>query len=335
MIEVTNLSKSYGSTQALSGVSFRVESGEIIGLLGPNGAGKTTMMRVLTGFLQPDEGQATVDGLDVLSDTLEVQKRIGYLPENAPLYPELSVQKYLKMMADLRQIPAEEQPARLSEAVRATALVDHLTRPIGELSKGYRQRVGLAQAILHQPKLLIFDEPTAGLDPTQIVEVRRLIRRLASRSTVLLSTHILSEVEATCDRVIILLNGEVKADARLADLAATTDAVLVLAEGAPDAAPDVADRLKALAGVETVEAYPTPDGQEYRVRGAGGADLRPAIYELARQKNWPLLELRRDARTLETVFNELTTTLRQAPGPLAQGQRAQDTANASLEGGEA
>ena len=151
MIEVTNLSNSYGSTQALRGVSFRVESGEIIGLLGPNGAGKTTMMRVLTGFLQPDEGQATVDGLDVLSDTLEVQKRIGYLPENAPLYPELSVQAYLKMMADLRQIPAAEQPARLSEAVRATALVDHLTRPIGELSKGYRQRVGLAQAILHQP----------------------------------------------------------------------------------------------------------------------------------------------------------------------------------------
>lgn len=322
MIEVTNLSKSYGSTQALRRVSFHVESGEIIGLLGPNGAGKTTMMRVLTGYLQPDEGHVTVDGLDVLTETLEVQKRIGYLPENAPLYPELSVQAYLKMMADLRQIPAAEQPARLSEAVRATALTDHLTRPIGELSKGYRQRVGLAQAILHQPKLLICDEPTASLDPTQIVEVRRLIRRLASHSTVILSTHILSEVEATCDRVIILLNGEVKADARLADLAATTDAVLVLAEGAPDATHD----LKALTGVETVEAYPTPDGQEYRVRGAEGVDLRSAIYELAHTKNWPLRELRRDVRTLETVFNELTTARRQA----------QDTAaNVSQEGGEA
>jgi ABC-2 type transport system ATP-binding protein len=303
MIEVTDLSKSYGSTQALRGVSFRVESGEIIGLLGPNGAGKTTMMRVLTGFLQPDEGQATVDGLDVLTDTLEVQKRIGYLPENAPLYPELSVQAYLKMMADLRQIPADEQPARLSEAVRATALTDHLTRPIGELSRGYRQRVGLAQAILHQPKLLICDEPTASLDPTQIVEVRRLIRRLARHSTVILSTHVLSEVEATCDRVIILLNGEVKADARLSDLAATSDAVLVLAEGAPSATRD----LKALAGVKTVEAHPTPDGQEYRVRGAEGVDLRSAIYGLAREKNWPLRELRRDVRTLETVFNELTS----------------------------
>ncbi len=303
MIEVTNVSKSYGSTQALKGVSFHVESGEIIGLLGPNGAGKTTMMRVLTGYLQPDEGQVTVDGLDVLTDTLEVQKRIGYLPENAPLYPELSVQAYLKMMADLRQIPAAEQPALLSQAVRATALTDHLTRTIGELSKGYRQRVGLAQAILHQPKLLICDEPTAGLDPTQIVETRRLIRRLARQSTVLLSTHILSEVEATCDRVIILLNGEVRADARLADLAATTDAILVLAQGAPDASGD----LRALAGVKTVEAYPTPEGREYRVRGAEGVDLRPAIYELVRKKNWPLRELRRDVRTLETVFNELTS----------------------------
>ncbi len=303
MIDVTAVSKSYGSIRALHDVSFHVESGEIIGLLGPNGAGKTTMMRVLTGYLQPDGGQVTVDGLDVLTDTLEVQKRIGYLPENAPLYPELSVQAYLKMMADMRQIPLDDQPARLSSAVRATALTDHLTRPIGELSKGYRQRVGLAQAILHRPQVLIMDEPTAGLDPTQIVEVRRLIRRLAQHSTVLLSTHILSEVEATCDRVVILLNGEVKADARLSQLAATTDAVLVLAEGAPDVTRD----LKSLPGARSVEATRTPDGREFRVRGAKGKDLRPAIYELARQKGWPLRELRRDARTLEAVFNELAT----------------------------
>jgi ABC-2 type transport system ATP-binding protein len=331
MIEVTNLSKSYGSTQALRGVSFQVESGEIIGLLGPNGAGKTTMMRVLTGFLQPDEGQVTVDGLDVLTDTLEVQKRIGYLPEEAPLYPELSVQAYLKMMAELRQIPAEEQPALLSEAVRATALTNHLTHPIGELSKGYRQRVGLAQAILHQPKLLILDEPTASLDPTQIVEVRRLIRRLASQSTVVLCTHILSEVEATCDRVIILLNGEVKADARLADLAATTDVVLVLDEGARDVTSD----LKTLPGAQAVEAHSTPDGRAYRVQGAEGADLRPAIYELARQSDWPLRELRRDVRTLETVFNELASEAK----PASAIQQAQDTvANVDLnmpkEGGD-
>jgi ABC-2 type transport system ATP-binding protein len=303
MIDVTDVSKSYGPIRALHQVSFHVGVGEIIGLLGPNGAGKTTMMRVLTGYLQPDSGQVTVDGLDVLTDTLEVQKRIGSLPENAPLYPELSVQSYLKMIADLRQIPATDQAARLSEAVRAIDLADHLTRPIGQLSKGYRQRVGLAQTILHRPKLLILDEPTAGLDPTQIVEVRRLIRRLASRSTVLLSTHILSEVEATCDRVIILLNGEVKADARLADLSATADAVLVLGDVASDATRD----LKTLPGVRSVEVSRVPDGRAYRVRGANGADLRPAIYGLAREKDWPLRELRHDVRTLEAVFNELVT----------------------------
>jgi ABC-2 type transport system ATP-binding protein len=303
MIDVRGVSKAYGSVKALQDVSFQVAAGEIIGLLGPNGAGKTTMMKILTGYLQPDAGQVQVDGLDVLTDTLEVQQRIGYLPENAPLYPEMSVQSYLKMIADLRQIPVSEQPPLLSEAVRATALVDHLTRPIGQLSKGYRQRVGLAQAILHKPKLLILDEPTIGLDPTQIVEVRRLIRNLARRSTVLLSTHILSEVEATCDRVIILLNGEVRADAHLAELATTVDTILVLAEGTRD----VASALKSLRGVRAVERVPTSDGQGYRVRGGNGADLRPEIYRLAREKDWPLRELRRDVRTLETVFNELAT----------------------------
>jgi ABC-2 type transport system ATP-binding protein len=303
MIKVTDISKSYGPIEALDGVSFHVAPGQVIGLLGPNGAGKTTVMKILTGYLQPDSGQATVDGLDVLADTLEVQKRIGYLPENAPLYPELSVQAYLMMMAELRQIPTAERPRYISEAVRETDLADHLTRPIGQLSKGYRQRVGLAQAILHKPKLLILDEPTVGLDPTQIVQVRRLIRRLAEQSTVLLSTHILSEVEATCDGVIILLNGQVKADARLADLAATVDAVLVLDKSAPD----VTGELKLLHGVRSVECTRSPDGFEYRVRGTEGADLRAAIYELARQKSWPLRELRRDARTLEMIFNELAT----------------------------
>src|SRR5512137_1294857 len=175
MIEVSELKKSYGSVEALRGLSFSIAAGQIVGLLGPNGAGKTTIIKILTGYLQPDAGTVTVDGLDVLTHTREVQARIGYLPENAPLYPELSVQGYLKMMAELRQIPRSEQIARISEAVQATGLAEHLTRPIGTLSKGFRQRVGLAQAILHRPKLLILDEPTVGLDPTQIVEIRRLI----------------------------------------------------------------------------------------------------------------------------------------------------------------
>ena len=304
MIEVTDLTKSYGPIEALRGVTFHIAPGEIVGLLGPNGAGKTTIIKILTGYLQPDDGSVYVNGLDVLTHTRQVQAQIGYLPETAPLYPELSVQAYLKMMAELRQIPEDEQVARLSEAIYATGLENHLIRPIGQLSKGFRQRVGLAQAILHQPKLLILDEPTLGLDPTQIVEIRRLIRRLAEHSTILFSTHILSEVEALCDRVIILMNGQIKADARLSELAATPDAVLVL----EDAPVGVDGALRNLSGVRDIERTQTPDGYPtYRVlgKGADGADLCPAIYSLAREEGWRLRELRRDVRTLETVFNEL------------------------------
>ncbi|MBN1659788.1 MAG: ATP-binding cassette domain-containing protein [Anaerolineae bacterium] len=306
MIDVKEVCKSYGPVQALNDVSFHVDAGEIIGLLGPNGAGKTTMMKILTGYLQQTSGTALVDGVDVVSHPLQVQERIGYLPENAPLYPELSVQRYLQMIADLRRIGEGEQPALLSSAVRAAGLEHHLTRPIGQLSKGYRQRVGLAQAILHRPKLLILDEPTIGLDPTQIVEVRHLIRRLAEQSTVMLSTHILSEVEAICDRVIILLNGEVRADARIAELETSADVVLLL-DGDPAGA---GAALRALEGVTHVEQLPGGDGvTTYRVAAApGAADLRPAVYRLARDGAWPVVELRRDVRTLEAIFNDLVTT---------------------------
>ncbi len=304
MIDVTNLTKSYGPIRALEDVTFRIDKGEIVGLLGPNGAGKTTLVKILTGYLQPDEGTATVDGLDVQEHTREIQARIGYLPETAPLYPELSVQAYLQMMADLRLIPEEAQRRRISEAVYATGLEAHLTRPIGELSKGFRQRVGLAQAILHRPKLLILDEPTIGLDPTQIVEIRHLIRRLSQHSTVLFSTHILSEVEALCDRAIILINGRVKADAQLAQLAATSNAVLVLGHPVSDAE----KLLKELSQARDVSSFESADGHPaYRILGNPkmSDNLTPAIYELARDQAWPVRELRRDVRTLETVFNEL------------------------------
>lgn len=306
MIEVSHLSKSYGDIEALRDISFRIEQGEIVGLLGPNGAGKTTLMKILTGFLQADAGEARIAGLDVLDQRRQVQELIGYLPENAPLYRDLSVQAYLKMMADLRQLPAETFPARFSEAVHAAGLEEMLARPIGQLSKGFRQRVGIAQAILHQPQLLILDEPTVGLDPTQIVEIRHLIRRLAQRATVLLSTHILPEVEQVCDRVIILMHGEIRADARLADLATSADALLVL----QNAGPGVETALRQLPGVRAVQTERSADGfPAYRVIAdqEAGADLAPAIYELARGQAWPLRELRRDARTLETVFNELAT----------------------------
>ncbi len=303
MIEVTELNKSYGSVQALKDVSFNIADGEIIGLLGPNGAGKTTIIKTLTGYLQPDSGQVMVDGLNVLTHTQEVQERIGYLPENAPLYPELSVQAYLKMMAGLRQVPEDEMQARVSEAVLAAGLADHLTRPIGQLSKGYRQRVGLAQAILHRPRLLILDEPTVGLDPTQIVEIRNLILRLAQHSTILFSTHILSEVEALCNRVIILMRGEIKVDAQLADLAGTNRSILVLDEETAD----TVQTLAALTGVEQVEQLPAENGHvAYRIQGTEGADLPPVIYRAATKHGWPLRELRRDVQTLETVFSQLT-----------------------------
>jgi ABC-2 type transport system ATP-binding protein len=306
MIHVEDLIKSYGEIEALRGVSFDIKAGEIVGLLGPNGAGKTTIIKTLTGYLQPGGGIVQIDDLDVLTHTREIQARIGYLPENAPLYPELSVQNYLKMMADLRQIPPPEQVECISDAVYATGLTEHLTRLIGQLSKGFRQRVGLAQAILHKPSLLILDEPTVGLDPTQVVKIRRLIRRLSRTSTILFSTHILSEVEALCDRAIILMYGQIRADSRLSELATTTDAILVLQQTVPD----LEASLKELSGVRDLNQIQTRDGYPtYHIFGQEQVDLCPMIFDLARQKNWPVRELRRDTQTLETVFNRLATAV--------------------------
>lgn len=191
MIKVTDLTKYYGDVQALKGINFSVKPGEIVGLLGPNGAGKTTSIKILTGYLQADSGSVQVDGLDVLNNREQVQARVGYLPESTPLYGELSVQDYLKMMADLREIVESDRQALLSEAIHATGLAERLTQPIAQLSKGFRQRVGLAQAILHRPRLLVLDEPTVGLDPTQIIEIRNLIKSLAPKTTILFSSHIL------------------------------------------------------------------------------------------------------------------------------------------------
>lgn len=304
MITVHDLSKSYDEVEALAGVSFTIKQGEVIGLLGPNGAGKTTLMKILTGYIHPTSGTATIGGHDVLEHSEQVQAMIGYLPENAPIYPELTVQSYLKMIADLRRLPREAQRHYISEAVHAVGLADRLTRPIGELSKGYRQRVGLAQAILHKPKLLILDEPTNGLDPTQIAEVRHLIKKLARHSTVLVSTHILSEVEATCDRALIIIRGQLKADSQLSALAATSYAQLVLAQ--PENPAAVRQRLQELAGVNKVETTNRGTSTVFRVEGSQAQDLCPQIFSLAKQHDWPLHELRREVRTLESVFNELT-----------------------------
>jgi ABC-2 type transport system ATP-binding protein len=304
MIQVEHAEKSYGLVKALDDVSFNIAKGEIVGLLGPNGAGKTTMIKILTGYLQPDGGRISVGGLDVLTQTQAVQQQIGYLPETAPLYPELSVQQYLKLIADLRQIPEDQQLARISEAVYAVDIEKYLTRPIAHLSKGYRQRVGIAQAMLHRPDLLILDEPTIGLDPTQIVEIRKLIKRLSAHSTILFSTHILPEVELLCDRAIILMNGQVRADARLSDLAASSNVILVMQERLENA-PKV---LRTLQGVSKVEEVQTNGGYpSYRIKADTQADLSPLVYQLAVNNKWPVRELRQDVRTLEMVFNELAT----------------------------
>lgn len=300
MIKVDNIIKRYGTIDALRGISFDIRSGEIIGLLGPNGAGKSTTIKIMTGFLHPDEGQVEIDGHNVLTETHAVQAKIGYLSENTPLYPELSVQSYLNMMAELRDIPQPQRLELLSDAIYATGMQNYLTRPIASLSKGLRQRVGLAQAILHKPQFLILDEPTIGLDPTQIVEIRRLIRKLAQETTILFSSHILSEVEAICDRVIILINGSVKADKYLRDLSISNNAILVLQENIGN----VQIALETINGTSNIQYFRSTDGYPaYRI--TSNADIMPAIYNIARDNNWAVREIRRDIVTLESFFNQL------------------------------
>ena len=303
MINVRNITKRYGAIEALSGVSFDIQQGEIVGLLGPNGAGKSTAIKIITGFLHPDDGMVEIDGQNVLADLHAVQAMIGYLSENTPLYPELSVQAYLSMTAELRDIPDSKFVGLLSNAVYGTGLQDYLTRPIASLSKGLRQRVGLAQAILHKPRFLILDEPTIGLDPTQIVEARALIKQLAQESTVLFSSHILSGVEAICDRVVIIINGEVKADQSLRELRMSNDATVVLqfdAEGI-DATLTKIEGVNQVRRTRSVDDYPA-----YLISSSN--DIAPEIYNIARSNDWPVREIRRDNVTLESFFNQLATT---------------------------
>jgi ABC-2 type transport system ATP-binding protein len=313
-ITANHLSKRYGRTQALGDVSFTIGKGEVIGLLGPNGAGKTTLMKILTGYLEPDEGDAKIHDLDVIADPLATAARVGYLPESAPLYAEMLVQEYLDTMASLRGVAAGQRRAAILEAAAATGLTDRLVQPIGTLSKGYRQRVGIAQAIVHRPDVLILDEPTTGLDPTQIAEIRALIKRLAEKSTVLLSTHILSEVEATCERVLVIMGGRLRADAKLAELRAVNAAVVSIEEGAAG----VADWLGQVDGVATVTALPsgvastsgdaTAGFTHWRVTSEGAEDLCPLLFEALRRRPWKVGELRRDAKTLEHVFRDLAAS---------------------------
>lgn len=304
MISVKTIEKRYGPVLAVDGVSFEVRSGAIVGLLGHNGAGKTTIMKMMTGFLEPTSGSIEIGGIDVVKDRIGVQQQIGYLPEHAPLYPEMLVQEYLLMMAELRSIPAGDRVKAVLKAVHATGLDDWLTRPISTLSKGYRQRVGLAQAILHHPKLLVLDEPTNGLDPVQILEIRALIRELAKDTTIILSTHILSEIEAVCDRVIILIDGRLAADDTLESMLASDRLHLTIGGSTKGAAKAIA----ALDGVEKVVTEVSNDGRtRFRLKLATGAEPGPKLAELAAEKGWAVYELAPFKPRLEDVFRDLMT----------------------------
>jgi ABC-2 type transport system ATP-binding protein len=309
VIEVRNLTKVYGETKAVDGVSFTVNKGEILGFLGPNGAGKTTTMRILTGYLPATAGTARVAGFDVAEQSLEVRRRIGYLPESPPIYPEMSVRSYLDFVARIKGVPPADRAGRVTAAMEMAAITDKAGELIKRLSRGYRQRVGLAQALVHDPDVIILDEPTVGLDPKQIIEVRHLIKSLAGSHTIVLSTHILPEVSMTCDRVVIINRGRVAAvdtPERLTAGLRGGQRVRVEVRGE---AKKLGATLEGLDGVESVAAEPASDGRATAtVETAPGRDLRGAIAARVVAAGFELLELRAASASLEEVFLQLTTT---------------------------
>lgn len=309
MIEVSSLTKDYGPLRALDGVSFQVQRGEVVGFLGPNGAGKTTCMKIVTGFIAATSGTVTVDGKDVVEHGVEVRKRLGYLPENAPVYPDMTVREYLAFVGQVRGLAPDALPNRLRDVAVTVGLLDRLDQEVGTLSKGYRQRVGLAQALIHDPEILILDEPTSGLDPNQIVEIRSLIKEIGKDRTVILSTHNLPEVTATCNRILLIHRGKIAADGTPAEIQAkhgggNTVRVEVRINDGSRPAKDVLERVP---GVKSVLALEALDGTEaFRVEAADDQDLRPALYECAVKAGWTLVELRRERLDLETIFQRLT-----------------------------
>ncbi len=312
MIKVEGLSKRYARNVAVDNISFEVQKGQIVGFLGPNGAGKTTTMRVLTCFLPPTSGSATVAGFDVMKDPIEVKRRIGYLPETPPLYPEMEVCEYLEFVGRLKGIPKQEVPKRIDEVAEKCAIGDVRKKLISKLSKGYRQRVGLAQAIIHNPDVLILDEPTAGLDPKQIIETRQLIRNLAGSHTIILSTHILPEVEQTCQQVIIINKGKLAATDSVENLTRRlrgAESVSVEVEGrdAPVDERSVRQRLEQVAGVSRVLHRESKDGRHhFEVESLQGKSIRADIARAVVEAGWNLQELRPVGLSLEEIFLQLT-----------------------------
>lgn len=325
MIKVEGLTKRYARTVAVNDISFEVEKGQIVGFLGPNGAGKTTTMRVLTCFLPPTSGKVTVAGFDVLENPLEVKKRIGYLPETPPLYPEMEVVEYLNFAGKLKGIDSKEIASRVDDTMRRCAIYDVRSKLISKLSKGYRQRVGLAQAIMHNPDVLILDEPTSGLDPKQIIETRELIRSLAGNHTIILSTHILSEVEHSCERVIIITQGKLVATDSVANLTNRlrgSEAVAVELEtsgGRPNGT-EVQQRLEQVPGVSRVIMKEPRDSRlAFEVESLQGRQIRSDLARTVVNAGWNLSELRPVGLSLEDIFLQLTAAEKkeQQPAPVA------------------
>jgi len=308
MIEVTNLSKNYGDTVALKDVSFEVQRGEVLGFLGPNGAGKTTTMRIITGYLRPDAGTAKIAGFDVLSEPLEVKKRIGYLPEDNPLYNEMEPSEYLNFLGEVRGLSGSQLKDSIERVVEIAGIKEVFYRPIGELSRGYRQRVGIAQALLHDPEVLILDEPTSGLDPTQIVEIRELIKELGKEKTVILSTHILPEVTVTSTRVLIINRGSIVASGTADELTSKAGDRMVLRVEIKGDPADIEDTFEKTPWIESFSRLSEEDGAyQYTVEAPPKDDIREKIFSLSVEKGWKLLEIWRERATLEEVFLQLTT----------------------------
>jgi ABC-2 type transport system ATP-binding protein len=306
MIEVNKLVKRYAGYEAVRGISFDVKKGEIVGFLGPNGAGKSTTMRILTGYLPSTSGEVRIAGMDLLNDSLEVRRKIGYMPESVPLYPEMRVSDYLSYRAALKGVKSRAIKARVADVMERCAVKDVGRRIIGNLSKGYKQRVGLADAMVHDPELLILDEPTAGLDPNQIRTVRDLIKDLGKDHTILISTHILTEVEMVCSRAIIIHKGKIEASDTLESLRRMVRSGVLTLEVKAEAGP-ARERIAALPAVGGVELTGQEEGwSRFEVSAKPGQDLREQADRLVRESGWPLREFHFGRATLEDVFVELT-----------------------------
>ena len=303
MIEVERLTKHYGPVAAIRDVSFNVAPGQIVGFLGPNGAGKSTTMRILACFMPASSGRARVAGHDVLNESMEVRRRIGYLPENVPLYTDMRVAPYLDFVAEVKGVPRSDRKRRVADVMDRCMVADVQNRLIGKLSKGYRQRVGLAQAIVSDPEVLILDEPTIGLDPKQITEIRSLIKSLAGQHTVILSTHILPEVSMVCSGVIIINNGSIVAQGPIDTLVEQFFPTARVEVEIVGPAPAVRERIRAIAGVLSVQDVAGANGAgRFMVEAARDRDVRSEIFRMAAQQRWELLELKRVGMTLEEVF---------------------------------